>query len=87
MRTFKILRWDEKPDITNEITLDCPYCGTESILPIDARSIPLASNGMGTVFDHPSWIGMIPQKIQCRKCHRVFENQSAIPPKSSKGKV
>ena len=74
-KTWKVLRWDSEPAETVWAPLDCTHCGREAMVPVGATPKPIASMGMGFVFDPPdyppppSWM---PEELECRKCHHVF---------------
>lgn len=80
MRTWKVRRWDDRPEKTVDLPLPCEHCGTEAALTVAAAPTPIAVVGSGFVFepaDYPLPKGWRPDEIECRACHHVFTGDSA----------
>ena len=81
MRTWKVIKWDNKPEHLKTIELACRHCGQEAEVEADAVAashIIAIIGGMGFIFDpagyHPedNWM---PNEIQCRKCRRIYTDE------------
>ena len=76
MKTWKVLSWNKEPD--GKIELSCPYCGNEAFLPTHGNSgaLIIAATGLNLIFDPPGHTppkDWMPEIIECRKCHRIFD--------------
>ena len=54
------------------VPLTC-HCGTEAEIPVSGRASAVVS-GMGVVFDSGDYV--LPPRIQCRRCGRVYQLES-----------
>ena len=75
MRTFKIPSTD-RPEL-DTICLICPNCETPAEVPIYIKpeSLPIASLGLGVVFDNPAYDppkDWLPKELQCRNCKTIY---------------
>lgn len=80
MKTWKVLKWDNKPEKTQTIEPDCPHCGTEATLEVSATPgyRIIATMGMAVIFDpanHDPGPDFFPNLIQCRTCRHVFTSE------------
>jgi DNA-directed RNA polymerase subunit RPC12/RpoP len=75
MKTFRVLKWDKRPDkhqISNEYDLVCPHCETEAICPVRNTAFIVARAGaMGFVFEG-NRKDQLPDEIQCRQCGKIY---------------
>lgn len=78
MRTWKCLRWTEKPEQTKTIVLACPRCGEDSEMQIgEPGCLIIASIGLGLIFDPPGAVPaphFMPDAVQCRHCKTIWES-------------
>lgn len=76
-RTWKVLRWDNEPEIKYDLELACNQCGYDAHMPVgDHGGLLIAAIGLGLVFDPPGHIppaNFMPTEIQCRKCRTIWE--------------
>jgi hypothetical protein len=76
MRTWKVLKWTNRPKRPAEwIPLDCP-CGYEALCPTSVKAPIISVLGMKLVFDSSLYRppeNFLPDKIKCRKCGRIFQ--------------
>lgn len=78
-KTWKVLRWDEKPPggPGEPLQLACNNCGNDAWMPTWGHpgSMIIAIIGMGVIFDcgdHKPPCGWQPNVIECRKCHTIW---------------
>lgn len=76
-KTWKIVRWDNKPADTVLLPTECPHCGVEAVLEVGSLPKPIAGlYGLRFVFepsDYPIPDSWSPQEIECRSCRHVFQ--------------
>ncbi len=77
MRTWKVLRWENRPERTWTLNLTCPACGTDADM--EVAEIPgglvIAAIGLALILDPPSFKppeNFMPDDIQCRNCRKIF---------------
>lgn len=78
-RTWKTLKWVQRPKAVTWIPLDCP-CGYEAEVQCGVLSggAVIATCGMAHIFDPPSFAppsNWLPNEIKCRKCGRIYTDQ------------
>lgn len=72
MMNFKVLEWLDRPLKTRKVNVTCEGCEADGDMEVDFNCIPLASKGMGIFFDSNPKKNTMPDKVQCRKCGRVY---------------
>ena len=77
MRTFKIPKTDRA--VVDKISLLCPECGNEAIIPIYEKplSAVIAAIGFSLIFEDPQYeppLGFMPDSVTCRECKSTFED-------------
>jgi len=74
MRTWKVIRWDDKPAEVQSVELMCK-CGQEATVPVARGPTIIARIGMGLVFEPAGYVppaNFMPGEIQCRTCRRIY---------------
>jgi hypothetical protein len=74
-RTYKILKWNNRPERTMRVPLNCNGCEREAMLEIGAEGPALlAAKGLGMIFDTNAATpkNRLPNVIKCRSCMREF---------------
>jgi len=77
MKTWKIIKWTNRPEKLGSLELECPGCKTEASLlcGIDLKHRTIAAIGLRLILDPPGWQpprGSLPDVIKCRYCRRNF---------------
>ena len=79
VKTWKVLRWDKRPENVRPYFLCCPKCGNDAELEIGPTpgGIIIAAIALGLIFDPAGYTpppNTMPDEIQCRKCRKIFEH-------------
>ena len=79
MKTWKVLRWDDKPDEVRQVMLICPVCGTDAGIDMGATpgALIIASIGLSLVFEPGGYVppeNVMPCEVQCRTCRKIFSS-------------
>lgn len=78
-RTWKVIRWDKKPEGASLYELCCPHCGIAAMVeigPTPGAQI-IAAIGLGLIFEPAGYVpppGFMPEVIRCRTCRRAWES-------------
>ena len=77
VKTWRVIRWDHKPDAVRRLSLCCPNCGTDAEMDVGQTpgGIIIAAIGLGLIF-FSSWYcppdNFLADEIQCRTCRKIF---------------
>ena len=79
MATWKVLRWDSRPEHGRYLPLTCNHCDYEADCPVGEHpgGLVIAIIGMGIIFDPPGYHpgpNFMPQELQCRNCRRIYSS-------------
>ena len=80
VKTWKVLRWDDRPVETDTIFLACKHCKTDAAIPIGQLpgGMVIAAIGLNLVFDPPGYkppTNFMPNEIQCRTCYKIYTDE------------
>jgi len=79
-RTWKILQWTHRPELTRTVELRCACGRWAHCEATEVDALIIAVIGMGVVFDPPNYHppeNFLPDIIKCRKCGREYNNQTS----------
>lgn len=80
VKTWRILKWNDRPAVTESIELACPHCWTDAVVPIGPLpgGMIIAAIGLTLVFDPPGYRppeNFLPDELQCRACNKIFSDE------------
>ena len=79
MSTWRVLRWDNKPEVVSSIPFTCPQCRLSADVPcgqLIGGSLIAMTPDNWLVFDPPCYEpeeNWLPTEIQCRKCGGILD--------------
>lgn len=79
VKTWKVLDWGDVPNGSPTVPVAC-RCGVEAELPILGRVLAIIGDGTdieGVIFDQGPYA--LPSVIQCRRCRRIFTQETSEP--------
>jgi len=76
-KTWDVIESGESFEPNDRISLMCPRCGVDAVLPFrrDPSNEVIAATGLSLVYDYPGRMpdfDVLPKTIKCRYCKRYF---------------